>query len=82
MANIAELHRLPPAVKMIVDERLALASAEVDLYSGRRFSALSGFARALPAARRQGELAKQSLRFAIGAALGPRALTWLAGRSG
>jgi glycosyltransferase involved in cell wall biosynthesis len=82
IARIAELRALPARLRRIADERTALSAAQVDLYSGRRLRAVSGFARSLSSARRNKILAKEALRFSIGAALGPRALTWLAVRPG
>ena len=78
MASIAELRRLPPSIRKCVDQRLMLASAEVDLYSGRRLRAVAGFARALAEVVRQGALVKRSLRFGGGVIFGPKVLTWLA----
>ena len=78
IAAIADLRNEPRRLKRIVEQRLALTAAQVDLYCGRRLSAVRGFVLGLPSARRDGVLAKEALRFGLGAILGPRALTRLA----
>jgi glycosyltransferase involved in cell wall biosynthesis len=76
--RIADLRVLPPHLKRIVRQNVDLATAHVDLYSGRRLRAIGGFSRALPLALRNHILLKEALRFAIGAAFGPRTLTRIA----
>jgi len=78
IARIAELRSLPQGLKRIAEQSAALARAQVDVYRGRRLRAIGGFAGAMPLARRNRTLAKETLRFAIGALLGPRALTQIA----
>ena len=62
------------------EERLTFSKAQVKLYSGRRTAALLGFFRSIPLLVRTGEIGKEVVRFAIGATLGPVAITRILAR--
>jgi len=80
MAAIAERRSLPTHLKRIVRQSVGLADAQADLYAGRRLRALAGFTRSLPLAWRDGILAREAVRFGIGALISPSALMRLGAR--
>lgn len=74
IALIAERRDLPPQLKNIARQSVAIAAAQVDLYSGRRARALGHLAQGVPLAWRDGLLGKEMTRFAIGTLFGAAAL--------
>jgi len=78
MVEIGDRHSVTGRQKRLVRQRLAFNAAQVDLYRGRRLRAIGGLLRGLPSVARDGILAKEVARFAVGALFGPRALTRIA----
>lgn len=79
IVEIGERHSVPERAARIARQRLAFNAAQVDLYRGRRLRAIRGLMRGLPSIARNGLLAKELVRFALGALFGPRILTRIAG---
>jgi glycosyltransferase involved in cell wall biosynthesis len=79
IVEIGNRHSVSARHKRLARQRLAFNAAQVDLYSGRRLRAVGGLIRGLPSVARDGLMAKELARFAIGALFGPRVLTRIAG---
>jgi glycosyltransferase involved in cell wall biosynthesis len=74
IAAIAERRELPPKLRRIARQSVAIARAQVDLYSGRKTRALRSLFDGLPLAWRDGLLGKEVIRFLVGTLLGTAAL--------
>lgn len=71
MLNIAGCRQLPGNVIMELKGRSLAYRFQIDLYSGRRAKALSGYVRALPDLLNRGQAGKELVRFVMIAFMGP-----------
>ena len=80
MLEIADWRQLPDKVREDLQGRSRAYRFQIDLYSGRRAKALSGYLRALPDLYRRGQAGKELVRLVLITALGPRSFTRLSAR--
>ena len=80
MSKIADLRRLPVDVGKSLQRKSLAFQFQIDLYSGRRAKALSGYFKALPDFLRRGQAGKELARLFLIVAIGPGRFTRLLGR--
>lgn len=71
MLDIADWRQLPPEIIADLKGRSCAYRFQIDLYSGRRAEAFSGYVRAVPDFLRRGQAGKELVRLVLIAVLGP-----------